>query len=116
MSNNSKTVRDTPSVSMNHHYGNGVAFSDSVNKTCVKRLLAEKAQLRNIRLAIKPSYLGSHAFQIKIYYGTLLGSHGPSFRIRHENLPEVPPSGEITMTGYFTCNKKLVISETMHPR
>jgi len=35
----------------------------------------------------------------------LLGSHGRSFRIRHENLPEAPPSGEISMTSYLACNK-----------
>jgi len=37
MSNNSETVRNTRNVSMNHDYETGVALSDSVNKTCVKR-------------------------------------------------------------------------------
>jgi len=37
MSNNSETVRDTPNMSMNHDYETGVALSDSINKTCVKR-------------------------------------------------------------------------------
>jgi len=35
-------------------------------------------------LAIKPRYLGNHASQIKIYYGTLSGSRARSFRIRHK--------------------------------
>jgi len=42
MSNNSETVSDTRNVSMNHDYETLVALSDSVNKTCVKRPLAEK--------------------------------------------------------------------------
>jgi len=37
LSNNSETARDTPNMSTNHDYETGVAFSDSVNKTCVKR-------------------------------------------------------------------------------
>jgi len=41
---NSKMVRDTRNVSMNHDYETGVAPSDSVNKTCVKRPLAEKSR------------------------------------------------------------------------
>jgi len=111
MSNNSDTVRDTRKVSINHDYETGVYLSDSVNKTCVKRPLAEKARWRHIRLAIKPNilikprYPGNHAPQIKSYYGTLLGSHGLSFRIRHEKLPEAPPSGEFTMTSYPPWNK-----------
>jgi len=43
MSNNSETVRETPNMSMNHDYETGVALSDSINKTCVKRPLAEKS-------------------------------------------------------------------------
>jgi len=70
-----------------------------------KRPLAEKSRWRLIRLAIKPRYLGSCASQIKSCHGTLFGRHGPSFRIRHEKLPKVPPSGEITMTSYPPCNK-----------
>jgi len=58
-----------------------------------------------IRRAIKPRYRGNHASQIKSYQGTLLVSHGRSFRIRHENLPAAPPSGEITMTSYSPCNE-----------
>jgi len=42
MSNNSETVRDTPNKSMNHDYETGFVLSDSGNKTCVKRPLAEK--------------------------------------------------------------------------
>jgi len=30
---------------------------------------------------------------------------GRSFRIRHEQLREVPPGGEITITSYPACNK-----------
>jgi len=41
----------------------------------------------------------------KSYYGTLIGSHGRSFRIRHENSPEAPLGGEITMTSYPVGNK-----------
>jgi len=43
MSNNFKTVRDTRNLSMTHDYETGLVLSDSVNKTCVKRLLAEKS-------------------------------------------------------------------------
>jgi len=34
-----------------------------------------------------------------------LWNRGRSFRIRQENSPEAPPSEEITMTSYPTCNK-----------
>jgi len=62
-----------------------VALSETAMKNCLKRHLAEKSPWRHTRLAIKPRYLGNHALQIKSYYGTLSGSHGRSFRIRHEN-------------------------------
>jgi len=62
-----------------------VALSESVMKIRLKRPLAEKSRWRHIRPAIKPRYLGSHASQITKYYGTLSGSHGRFFRIRHEN-------------------------------
>jgi len=81
---------DMRNVSMNHDYETGVALSDSVNKTCVKRSLAEKSRIRHTRLAINPRYLGNHASQIKSYYRTLSGSHGRSFRIRHKKSPEAP--------------------------
>jgi len=55
---------------MNHDYETGVALSDSVSKTCVKCPLADKSRWRHFRLAIKPRYLGNHAPQIKMYYGT----------------------------------------------
>jgi len=42
MSNNFETVRDTPNMSMNPDYETEVALSESVNKTCVKRPLADK--------------------------------------------------------------------------
>jgi len=41
MSNNSETVKD---ISMNHDHETGVALSDSVKKTCMKRPLAEKSR------------------------------------------------------------------------
>jgi len=82
-----------------------VALSESVMKNRLKRPQAEKSRWRHIRLAIKPCYLESHASQLKIYNGTVLGSHGPSFRIRHKKLPEAPPSEEITMTSHPVSNK-----------
>jgi len=93
-----------------------VALSESVMKNRLKRPLAEKSPWRHIRHAIKHRYLGNHASQIKSYYGTLSGSHGCSFRIRHEISPEAPPGGKITVMSYPVGNKTLVISETMHPR
>jgi len=83
MLNNSETVRDTRNMSMRHGYETD---SDSENKTCVKCPLVglEESTRRHIRLAIKPRYLGNHASEIKSYYGTLFGSHGLSFRVRHE--------------------------------
>jgi len=75
------------------------------HKNRLKRPLAEKSWWRHIRLAIKPSYLGNHASQIKSYYGTLSGSHGRSFRMLNEKSSEALPSGEITMTSYPPCNK-----------
>jgi len=104
-SNNSETVWDTRNVSMNHDYENVVTFSHFVNKTCVKRPLAEKSRWRHIRLAIKPRNLGNHASQIKSYYRTLSWSHGRSFRICHKKSPEAPPSGKITMTSYPVGNE-----------
>jgi len=35
----------------------------------------------------------------------LSGSHGRSFRIRHENSPEALRGEEITVTSYPACNK-----------
>jgi len=65
MSNNSETVRETRNMSMNHDYKTGVALSDSVNKTCVKRFLADKSLWHHFRLAIKSRYLRNHTSQIK---------------------------------------------------
>jgi len=104
MSNNSETVWDTRNVSLNYDYETGVGLSDSVNKTCVKRPLAEKSRWRHIRLAIKPCYLWNYASQMKSYYRTLSGSHDRSFRIRHKKSPGAPHSGEITMTSYPVVN------------
>jgi len=58
-----------------------------------------------MRLAMKPRFLGNHASQMKSYYGTLSGSHGQTFRIRHEKSRETPPGVDITMTSYPACNK-----------
>jgi len=82
-----------------------IAHSETVIKNGLKRPLAEKSRWRHIRLAIKPRNLGNHASQIKSYYWTLSGSHGRTFRIRHEKSREAPPGVEITMTSYPACNK-----------
>jgi len=82
-----------------------VALSESVIIYCLKRPLAEKSRWCHIWLALKPRYLGNHASQMKSYHGTLLGSHSPSFRIRHEKLPEVPLSKKIMMTSFPACNQ-----------
>jgi len=81
------------------------ALSESVKKKSPEAPLVEKSQWSHIRLAVKPRYLGNNASHIKSYYGTLSGIHGRSFRIRHKNSPEAPPSGEITMTSYPACNE-----------
>jgi len=81
------------------------ALSESVMKIRLKRTLAQKSRWRDIHLAIKPRYLENHASQIKSYYGTLSGSHGRSFRIRHENVLEATPGGGLTMTSYLVGNK-----------
>jgi len=52
-------------MSMNHDYETGVALSDFVNKTCVKRPLVDKSRWRHIWLAINPRYIGNHSSQIK---------------------------------------------------
>jgi len=49
--------------------------------------------------AIKPRYLRNHTSQIKSYYGTLLGSDGHSFRIRHENVRAAPPGRRLRTTS-----------------
>jgi len=82
-----------------------VAISQFVMNNFLKRPLAEKSRWRNIRLAIKPRYLGNHAFQIKSYYGTLSRSLGRTFSIHREKSREAPPGVEITMTSYPACNK-----------
>jgi len=82
-----------------------VTLSKSVMKKGLKRPLAEKSRWRHIRLAVKPLCLRNHASEINSYYGTLLGSHCPSFRIRHIKWREAPPGGEITMTSYLAVNK-----------
>jgi len=82
-----------------------VALPESIMKIRRKRPLAEKSRWRHIRLAIKPRYLRNHASQIQSCYGTLSGSFGRSFRIRHEKSRETPPGGQIMMTSYLACKK-----------
>jgi len=82
-----------------------VALSEYVIKNCLKRPVVEKSWWRHIRLAMKPRYLGNHASQIKSYYVTLSGSHGRTFRIRHEKSRKAPPGGEIMMLSYSAGNK-----------
>jgi len=80
-------------------------IQNPVTKNRVERPLVEKSRWRQIRLAIKPRYLGNHASQTKCYYGTLSGSHGRSFNIRHEKSREAPPGGGLTMTSCPVGNK-----------
>jgi len=42
--NNFETVRYMRNKSMNHDFETGVSLLDSINKTCVKRRLAEKSR------------------------------------------------------------------------
>jgi len=81
------------------------ALSESVFKKCVQRPLAEDWRWRHIRLAIKPRYLGNHAFQIKRYSRTLSWTCGRSFRIRQEKVCAAPPDGGIIMTPFPVGNK-----------
>jgi len=106
MSNNFEAIRDTRNMSMNHDFETGVSLLDSVNKTCVKRRIAEISRWRHIRLAIKARFLENHAFQIKSYYGTLSGSHDRSVRIRREEVRAEPPGGGLT--SYPVCNETLL--------
>jgi len=82
-----------------------LALSESVMNNHLKRPWAKKSWWRHIRLAIKPCYLRNHASQIQSCYGTLSGSHGRSFRIRHEKSREAPSGDQITMTSYPACKK-----------
>jgi len=74
--------------------------------------------MRSNLFAIKPRYVGNYASQMESYYGTLSGSHGRSFRIRHEKSSDAPLSGEITMMSHPACNRtslsrKLCITDIM---
>jgi len=80
-------------------------FQNPSWKIAVKCPLASKLRWRHFRLALKARYLGNHASPIKSYYWSLLGSHGRTFRIRHEKSREAPPGGEIMMTSYPAGNK-----------
>jgi len=52
-----------------------------------------------------PLYRKPCISQIKSYIGTLSGSHGRSFRIRHVESREAPPGGGLTTTSYPVGNK-----------
>jgi len=105
MSNNSKTSKRYAKYVNEPWLWNWRLSSRLLNKNCVKHPLAEKSLGRHFQLAIKPRYLGNHASQLQNYYGTLPGSHGRSFKIRHEQSSEAPPGGEISMTSYHVGNK-----------
>jgi len=49
---------------MEHYLDVMVRLSESVMKNCRKCPLAEKSRWRHIHLAIKPLYLGSHAWKV----------------------------------------------------
>jgi len=57
----------------------------------------------------------SHTSQIKSYYGTLSGSHGRTFRIRHEKSHEAPPGRDIMMTSYPAGNKTSIYQKPCIP-
>jgi len=68
-----------------------VALSESVLKMHLQCPQAENWRWRHIRLAN--------------YYGTISGSHGRSFRIRHKDVRAAPSGGGLTMTSYLVGNK-----------
>jgi len=70
-----------------------------------------KSWWRHIWLAIKPCYLRNHGSQKNICYGTLSGSYGRSFRIRHVKSREAPPGGQITMMSYPACKKSRYLAK-----
>jgi len=90
-----------------------VALSETVIKNHLKHLLAEDWRWCHIRFKITP-YLPNHASQIKSYYGTLSGSHGRSFRIRHKNRLKRPLAAKSRWLHIRLAIKPL-ISEIMHP-
>jgi len=49
-------------------------------------------------------HVGKKTSQLKSYYGSLSGSNGRSFRIRHEKVRAALP-GRLTMTSYPFDNK-----------
>jgi len=59
ISNNFETVRDHEICQWTINMKLACALSDSVNKTCVERPLADKSRWRHIRLAIIPRCLGN---------------------------------------------------------
>jgi len=101
----SETMHPRWKVTIERYQEVMVALSETVMKNLLKRLLSENSRWRHIRLAVKPRYLGSHASHINSYYGTLLGSYGPSLRIRHDKSFATPSTEEITMTSYPAINK-----------
>jgi len=98
-------------VSQNKSYLESLSGSHALsfrirNEKSPEAPLTEKSRWRHIRLGIKPRYLGNHATEMKSYFGTLSGSHGRFFRMRHVNSPEAPTiREEITVTSYPACKK-----------
>jgi len=90
---------------MDHYQEVKVALSESVMENCLKRPPGEEITMTTYPACKKTRYLGHQASQINNYYGTLLGSHARSFKIRPEKSLEAPPGGEITMTSYPDSNK-----------
>jgi len=67
---------------MEHYEELMVALSEFIMQNYLQRPQAAKSRWRDILFVIEAR---SHALQIKSYYGTLSGSHGRTFKIRHEN-------------------------------
>jgi len=105
MSNNFETVTDMLNKSMNNDYETVVAVSESIMNKCMQGPLAEDWRWCHIRLAIKPRYLGNHAWQLKSYDGSPWRSHGRFFSIRHEKVCAASRGGGLTMTSYPACNR-----------
>jgi len=82
-----------------------VALSESIMKNCLKRPWRRNQDDVISYLQTKERNLVNHTSQIKSYYGSLSGSQGRSFRIRHEKTREAPLGGEIMMKSYPACKK-----------
>jgi len=80
-------------------------FQNPSWKISLKRPLAAKSRWRYIRLAIKPRYLGNHAFLIKSYHGTLYRKSWTLFQNPSHEIAWSAYHGLITMTSYPVVNK-----------